>query len=108
MGRALRTYVHVHDEDGQTHVFGPDDEVPAWAAKRITNPAAWEDDAGEDTGGQQAGGEQTGAPPRSGKGSGKEAWAAYAAQHDVKLENDATREDYIAELERRGVISPGE
>lgn len=34
--RKLRTYVHV---DGQ--VYGPDSDVPAEVAKRITNPKAW-------------------------------------------------------------------
>ncbi len=39
-GRKLVTYVHV---DGQ--VYGPDSDVPADVAKRITNPKAWSDDA---------------------------------------------------------------
>jgi hypothetical protein len=25
------------------YVFGPGDDVPAWAADKITNPNAWED-----------------------------------------------------------------
>lgn len=34
--------VHVRDDEGTTHVFGPDDDViPAWARAKITNPAAW-------------------------------------------------------------------
>lgn len=37
----LATNVHVTDADGVSHVFGPADEVPAWAAERITNPKAW-------------------------------------------------------------------
>lgn len=37
----LNTYVHVHDEDGVSHAFGPDDTVPEWAEDRITNPAVW-------------------------------------------------------------------
>ena len=37
----LNTYVHVHDEDGLSHAFGPDDTVPAWAEKAITNPDVW-------------------------------------------------------------------
>ncbi|NEW40785.1 hypothetical protein GV794_01945 [Nocardia cyriacigeorgica] len=39
--RKLAGYVHVHDPDGVSHVFGPDDDVPAELAKLITNPAAW-------------------------------------------------------------------
>lgn len=37
----LRTYVHVKDDKGQTHAFGPDDVVPEWAQALITNPKAW-------------------------------------------------------------------
>lgn len=37
----LATWVHVIDDGGRYHVFGPGDEVPEWAASRITNPAAW-------------------------------------------------------------------
>ncbi|MGW1553918.1 hypothetical protein [Streptomyces sp. NPDC002346] len=37
----LRTYVHVKDDKGLTHVFGPDDVVPDWAEAIITNPKAW-------------------------------------------------------------------
>jgi hypothetical protein len=37
----LRTYVHVKDDKGQTHAFGPDDVVPDWAQALITNPKAW-------------------------------------------------------------------
>lgn len=38
----LVTHVHVTDKDGEHFVFGPGDDVPAWAKKLITNPAAWE------------------------------------------------------------------
>lgn len=37
----LATPVHVTDDEGMTHVFGPADEVPEWAQERITNPKAW-------------------------------------------------------------------
>jgi hypothetical protein len=37
----LRTYVHVADDEGQAHAFGPDDDLPAWAVEKITNPKAW-------------------------------------------------------------------
>ena len=39
----LAVFVHVADKNGEVHAFGPDDDVPAWAAKAITNPDAWED-----------------------------------------------------------------
>jgi hypothetical protein len=37
----LNTYVHVHDEDGVSHAFGPDDTLPDWAEGLITNPDVW-------------------------------------------------------------------
>jgi hypothetical protein len=37
----LNTAVHVADEAGESHVFGPADDVPAWAEALITNPKAW-------------------------------------------------------------------
>lgn len=44
MTRRLAAHVHVHDEHGAAHVFGPGDDVPAWAVEAITNPAAWAPD----------------------------------------------------------------
>lgn len=41
--RELVAYVHVADDQQQMHVYGPGDEVPDWAAARITNPKAWKD-----------------------------------------------------------------
>lgn len=38
----LISCVHVADESGVSHVFGPTDAIPSWAAARITNPAAWD------------------------------------------------------------------
>ncbi|CAM4323476.1 hypothetical protein NONI108955_20815 [Nocardia ninae] len=38
----LNTFVHVQDEDGTAHEFGPNTEVPAWAIALITNPDVWE------------------------------------------------------------------
>lgn len=95
----LSTYVHVTDKDGQSHVFGPSDEVPAWAAKRITNKKAWAEAPADDN--EQSDGE----PPRSGKGSGRDAWAAYAAQCGVQVSDDASREDIIAALVESGHVS---
>ncbi|GAA3018316.1 hypothetical protein Sfulv_55180 [Streptomyces fulvorobeus] len=37
----LKTNVHVTDDNGAAHVFGPADEVPEWAQALITNPKAW-------------------------------------------------------------------
>lgn len=45
------------------------------------------------------------APPRSGRGSGRDEWAAYAAQHDVTVEDDMSRDDIVAALEAAGVVA---
>ena len=50
----LNTYVHVHDKDGVSHAFGPEDAVPEWAEKAITNPDVWAEapasaDAGDES-----------------------------------------------------------
>ena len=45
--KKLVTTVHVMDEDGLMHVFGPDDTIPAWARKAIVNPKAWGGEAAE-------------------------------------------------------------
>ncbi|HWU21556.1 MAG TPA: hypothetical protein VN088_08525 [Nocardioides sp.] len=43
------------------------------------------------------------APPRSGRGSGTEAWASYAASNGVAVEDGASRDDIIAALDEAGV-----
>jgi hypothetical protein len=46
--RKLNTTVHAVEVDekgqqtGQQGVFGPDDDLPGWARKAITNPDVWE------------------------------------------------------------------
>lgn len=42
-GRKLRTFVCVDGPHGPAQ-FGPDSELPDWAEKLITNPAAWDGD----------------------------------------------------------------
>jgi hypothetical protein len=43
-------------------------------------------------------------PPRTGKGSGRDQWAAYAAAHDVHVPEDASRDDILAALIEAGLI----
>jgi hypothetical protein len=104
MSRKAAAYVHVAGQ-----VFAPGDEVPDAIAKKITNPAAWGDEAAKDKAKER---EQefdpNTPPPRAGKGSSKDAWQRFAAGHGVQLENDATRDDYIAVLQERGIVQPEE
>ena len=114
MSRRVAAYVHVAGR-----VFAPGDEVPDGFAKRITNPAAWGDEPLDEGGdlppgtvpAQNGTGQRedvVAEPPRSGKGSGRDAWAAYAAEHGAEAPEGATREEIIAELEERGVIARAE
>lgn len=47
--------------------------------------------------------EGVGAPPKSGKGSGDEAWRSYAASNGVEVDDDAKRDQIIAALDEAGV-----
>lgn len=97
----LTGFVHV---DGA--VYGPDDEVPAEVAARITNPRAWEggvlpltDDAGP-AATSAADGDTPTEPPRSGAGSGRDAWVAYAAARGLEVADDASRDQIITAVDK--------
>lgn len=96
----LASYVFV---DGQP--YGPNDDVPADIARRITNPNAWEGgevpDFGPDPASAPAAGE---VPPRAGKGSGREAWAKFAEAAGVAFDAETSRDEIIAACEQAGVI----
>lgn len=47
MAKKLRSFVHLTDERGEVHSFGPDDKVPAWAAKAMGDHV-WADDDEDD------------------------------------------------------------
>ncbi|MFJ8760841.1 hypothetical protein [Streptomyces cyaneofuscatus] len=113
--RRLKTYVHVGGI-----AYGPGDQVPKDVAKKIGDHA-WEnvptyvgEDGPEtvqfaDPGGtKQPGGgtppTEVEAPPRSGKGSGIDAWQAFAHEHGVGTDSDMSRDDIIAACERAGLV----
>lgn len=103
MARKLAAYVHVVDSDARRSVaFGPDDDVPSWAAKQITNPKAW---AGSDTETPEPTADATAGepPPKAGRGSNREAWVAYAQASGVQVDDDASRDDVVAALDAAGV-----
>jgi hypothetical protein len=122
MARRLAAFVTVYDEHRSPKSFGPNDELPAWAERQITNAAAWVDDdedepnAGADPGqggdadtGTGAGTEPVEAPPRNGPGSGAEHWIAFLRANGVGpdvIADDATRTDAIAVAEQRELIAP--
>ncbi len=68
------------------------------------NPA---DTAGEEQTQEFSQGEaRLSAPPRSGRGSGTDAWEAFANVHGVDLPPDADRSEIIAACERAGLVDP--
>lgn len=107
----LNTYVHVHDKDGISHAFGPEDTVPEWAEKAITNPDVWaEAPAAEESAGLE-GGEPEGANPEGSEpetdeipeGDITEEWTvkqlrAYAKAEDIDLGGATTKKDILSAL----------
>lgn len=62
MARKLKMFVTAHERDekgqltGQSGTFGPDDDLPGWAEKSISNPDVWQDtDTGSDDTAKPAG-----------------------------------------------------
>lgn len=110
----LRSYVHV-PVGMDWVVYGPGDEVPAEHAALITNPKAWAEDSAEvapevvvDDTEQGSVGEVPApagseAPPRAGKGSGRDAWAAFAESRGVLVEDTDSRDEIIAAVQDAGI-----
>ncbi|MFB7594296.1 hypothetical protein [Streptomyces sp. NPDC056160] len=103
MTRRLIAYVHV---DGVA--YGPDSKVPPAVAKRIGDHAWTDADSAAEvpTPTGAGGGSEDVAPPRSGRGSGVDAWRAFAEQHEVEVAADASREDIIAACEAAELVEP--
>jgi hypothetical protein len=96
MSRRLIAYVHIGGV-----AYGPGDDMPQSVAEQIGDHC-WED---IDTDTQDGdGGVPGGAPPRSGRGSGLDAWLAFATQAEVGTAPDMSRDDVIAACEAAGVI----
>ncbi|WP_405674893.1 hypothetical protein OG292_03250 [Streptomyces sp. NBC_01511] len=99
--KRLIAYVHV---DGVA--YGPNDEIPVKVAKRIGDHA-WADVAEAPAVEPDDDGDQgDDAPRRSGRGSGVEAWLAFAEAHGVGTDSGMSRDDIIAACERDGVVEP--
>jgi hypothetical protein len=92
---ALVSTVHVRDEKGTSHVFGPDSDVPEWAQRKITNAAAWDEAPVFEDADDELTESELNEPARSGRGSGLEVWAAYAKSLDITFPEEATRDDLI-------------
>jgi hypothetical protein len=106
MGRRLAGYVPIH-EGTVTVWYGPGDTIPAKHAALIGDHAWIDDDEGgdqqvADSAEEAAGNSGPIPPPQGGPGSGKDAWAAYAANLDVQVPDDAGRDDIIAAIRDAG------
>lgn len=120
MTRRLAAHVILRDPDSHRPVcLGPDDDIPTWAAAKITNPKAWASEPEPET--TVAEGDPlpsatapqpsvqpatSDAPPRAGRGSSRQAWADFAAAH-IEVTDDLSRDDIIAALEQAGTIQKG-
>ncbi len=106
MARGLVRRVHVTDEQGRAHVFGPGSAVPDWAAEKITNPKAWGRTPDNVATGPDSGNVETSTepdvpvepPPVHGPGASRAKWAAYVAAHrpDVTVTDEMTQRDIVA------------
>lgn len=95
--RKLAHYVTLSDSEGETHTFGPDDTVPAWAAKAITNPSAW---AEGDRDARSADETSTEDEPPSYKG-----WLKADLEDEVARRNGGRAEDDVIEVEGNGTVA---
>lgn len=98
MSKTLRRHVHVTNDEGATTVFEAGSTPPGWAAKKITNPAAWESDEPDQDSEDDANPDlPEDAPPLGGKGSGVKAWREYAkSKFDLEFEDDTDRDDIVS------------
>jgi hypothetical protein len=97
----LISTVHVRDEHGTSHVFGPSsEEVPEWAQRLITNPAAWDGDAPSFEDDEEIDEDAENEPARSGRGSGLALWQGYAKSLDLEVPEDADRTAIIALVDK--------
>lgn len=98
----LISHVHVFDDRGESHAFGPDDELPEWAARLmgahcfVDGVHPFPDAAESEPEPDRAPGQE---PPRAGRGSSRDAWVAYAVEKGVAIEPDDARDAIVAKVD---------
>ena len=90
------------DPDGQRRVLEAGVEIPAWA-EDLVGEHLRDDTPGATPAVEPAVLEE---PPRSGKGSGRDAWADFAAANGIDVADDANREDIVSALAEAGIVEP--
>lgn len=98
MPKRLNTFVHVVDRDADGNelhnaTFGPDDKLPAWAVKAITNPDVWADGSDDD--------EEIAVERPRGNAS-RDAWVEYARSREVAVTDDMDRDAIKAAVDAAG------
>ncbi len=87
----------VRDRSGRAHVLGPNDEVPEWAEKAITNPDLWDEPPAtpepEDKGNPEQEGEGTSTENASGENATPEAPAGDGENPEVATDATEDTED---------------
>lgn len=112
--------MHVIDPDGKAQILRPENPVPEWAEKQITNPKAWADyepptksipapvaapvvpEAAKVTDDDTS--EVSEVPPRGGPGSGRSVWQEFAKDNGVDVPSSASKAEIIAACEAAEVI----
>lgn len=106
MAARASTHVYVTSKAGDRRAWlKPGDEVPGWAT--VSNPRALQQRT-EDADRSVAPSGDVPEPPRSGRGSGADAWRAYAEAHGVAIEDGMSRDDIIAVCQAADVIAAEE
>lgn len=111
MSRKLTAGVIVRHPGRGSLVFLPSgSELPEWATRLVGDHALTPDEAtqaiAEETDPEgPASTTDAGPPPRSGTGSGRAAWAAYATSAGVEIADKASRDDIIATCAQAGIAT---
>lgn len=93
--------VYLRDDDGTVHTFLPGTVPPEWAAKQMGDHCfADRTDVHVSAAARGRGDEP---PPHAGAGSGRDAWAAYAAAQGVTVDEDWKRDQIIDACQEAGV-----
>ncbi len=98
MARKLTENVILRNPDRGDPVFLPaGSEVPDWAEGQVGDHVL-ESESGAGSGSDTPDGEPLvgSPPPQAGPGSGRTAWMDYAIDHNVRVRDDAPRDDIIA------------
>lgn len=92
-------------ETGAVELLADGSDLPDWARGLVGDHALDGDELPDldeldpDDPAREGGGGQDEPPPKSGTGSGKAAWSAYARSHGVEVPEGADRDDIIAALD---------